>query len=99
MKQCVFEEYERQDKKLNIEYKKLITGLKKDDSAEGKEILTRVILNQRAWIPMRDTTCEVEAIDMLGGTGEGLVRGGCLGRMTKERVEYIIKLQENLGVN
>lgn len=97
MKQCVFAEYDRQDKKLNVEYQELMASLKKDDSEEGKEILNRVIKAERAWITLRDTSCAVEGIEMMNGSGEGLIVGGCLGKMTRERVVYIMGLQKSLG--
>lgn len=97
MKQCVFAEYTRQDKKLNSEYQVLMSSLKKDDSEEGKEIVNRVIMAERAWITLRDTSCAVEGIEMMNGSGEGLVVGGCLGKMTRERVVYIMGLQKSLG--
>lgn len=97
MKQCVFDEYGRQDKKLNIEYQELMTSLKKDKSEDGKEIVDRVIKAERAWITLRDTSCAVEGIEMLNGSGEGLIVGGCLGKMTRDRVIYIMGLQKSLG--
>lgn len=74
-----------------------MSALRKDTSEQGKEIINRVVKAQRAWIVLRDASCDVEGIEMLGGTGEGLLVGGCLGDMTRERVEYIIKLQKTLG--
>lgn len=97
MKQCVYDEYSRQDKKLNAEYQELMKVLKKDTSSEGQEITNRVIKAERAWITLRDTSCDVEGIDMMGGTGEGLIVGGCLGKMTRERTLYIMGLQKSLG--
>lgn len=96
MKMCVYDEYGRQDKKLNAEYKILVGNLKKDTSEEGIEIVNRIIKAQRAWISFRDTSCDVEGIDMLNGTGEGLIVGGCLGRLTGERVVYIMQLKKTL---
>lgn len=97
MKQCVFAEYQRQDKKLNIEYQELMTTLKKDESEDGKEIVNRVIKAERAWITLRDTSCAVEGVEMMNGSGEGLIVGGCLGKLTRERVVYIMGLQKSLG--
>jgi uncharacterized protein YecT (DUF1311 family) len=73
--------------------------LKKDTSEEGKQIVERVIKAQRAWITLRDTTCDVEGIEMMNGTGEGLIIAGCLGKMTRERALYIIGLQKTLTTN
>lgn len=97
MKQCVFEEYRRQDVKLNSEYQQLMGTLRKDTSDEGKQIIDRVIKAERAWITLRDTSCDVEGIEMMGGSGEGLIVGGCLGKLTRERVVYVMGLQKSLG--
>lgn len=96
MKECVYEEYRLQDLKLNSVYKRLMAKLKADKSEEGAEIVRRVTAAQKAWITVRDTTCAVEGIDMLNGTGEGLIVGGCMGRITRERVAYLSELEENL---
>lgn len=97
MKACVYQEYRLQDKKLNEAYKSLVKQIKAGDPEYSKEILNRVVSAQKAWIKLRDTTCAVEGIDMLGGSGEGLVVGGCLGRLTKERVQYLVELKKHLS--
>lgn len=96
MKQCISQEYTRQDDKLNKEYKSLMETLKKDTSQEGLEIVTRVIKAERAWINFRDTSCAVDGIQMLGGSGEGLIVGECLTKLTRERANYVIGLQKTL---
>lgn len=97
MKQCVLEEFTRLDKSLNAEYQKLMTQLKKDQTDISKTKTDRVIKNQRAWITMRDTTCDVEAIPSLGGHEEGLLFSNCRNRMTKARTAQIIRLQKILN--
>ncbi len=47
---------------------------------------------------MRDTTCDVEGIEMLGGSGEGLVILGCLNRMTSERAVELKNMEKYAGL-
>jgi uncharacterized protein YecT (DUF1311 family) len=58
----------------------------KDEVADSAEILKRLIASERAWISYRDTSCNLESISMLGGTGETNVYGHCLYIKTKQRV-------------
>ncbi len=94
MKMCTDQELKIQDQNLNAQYKKLMSLLKKDSSPDSKEILSRIVKNQKAWIAMRDTTCDVEGIEMLGGSGEGLVILGCLNRMTVERTVELENMEK-----
>jgi uncharacterized protein YecT (DUF1311 family) len=57
----------------------------KDDVTGSAEILKRLIAAERAWITYRDTSCNLESISMLGGTGETNVYGECLYVKTKQR--------------
>ena len=97
MKQCIYDEAQFQDQRLNEAYKKLMDRLKKDQSDDGKEVVSRIIAAEKAWIAFRDATCSVEGIDMMGGTGEGGIVGECVGNMTKERVDYITTLDKHLS--
>lgn len=58
----------------------------KDEVTGSAEILKRLIASERAWITYRDTSCNLESISMLGGTGETNVYGDCLYVKTKQRV-------------
>ncbi|WP_262879416.1 lysozyme inhibitor LprI family protein [Roseicyclus sediminis] len=42
---------------------------------------------QLAWVTYRDLTCEVEAGEMRGGSGEAMLRNGCLARLTERRAQ------------
>lgn len=98
MQMCMGQELKIQDQNLNTEYKKLMSLLKKDSSSDSKEILNRIVKNQKAWIAMRDTTCDVEGIEMLGGSGEALVILGCLNRMTSERAVELENMEKYAGL-
>ena len=94
---CVYTEYRQQDKKLNQVYSALMEQVKSGDPEYSQEIRNRIVSAQKAWITFRDATCAVEAIDMLGGTGESLILGGCLGQVTKARVQYLVELKKHLA--
>jgi uncharacterized protein YecT (DUF1311 family) len=47
---------------------------------------------QLAWITYRDMTCEVEAGAMRGGSGEPMLRFGCLARITEARARELEEL-------
>ena len=74
---------------LNRIYDDWVEHLKhpaKDAVSDSAETLKRLIASERAWIPYRDTSCNLESISMLGGTGETNVYGHCLYVKTKQRV-------------
>jgi uncharacterized protein YecT (DUF1311 family) len=74
---------------LNRTYGDWLEQLKhpaKDEVTDSAEILKRLIASERAWITYRDTSCNLESISMLGGTGETNVYGHCLYVKTKQRV-------------
>jgi len=65
----------------------------KDQAADSAEILKRLIASERAWITYRDTNCNLESIQMLGGTGETNVYGDCLYVETRQRVLDLQRIQ------
>lgn len=75
---CLAEEYARWDAELNRAYQAVIAQLGPRD-----EETLRV--GQRAWITYRDNACDVEASAMRGGSGEAMLRYGCLARLTERR--------------
>lgn len=86
MKMCAGSDFNDADAQLNLEYKKIVKNLKQDPSDEyNKEILNRLVKAQKAWIAFRDAECDLQATEMLGGTGEGLVTLGCLQNLTQKR--------------
>jgi len=75
---CLAEEYAEWDAELNRVFRVVIAQLGPAD-----EETLRV--GQRAWITYRDNACEVEASAMRGGSGEAMLRYGCLARLTERR--------------
>ncbi len=89
---CEYQAYENADKLLNSEYQAIVKSLKTESDEYKKETLNRLKAAQVAWIAFRDANCSLEATDMLGGSGENLVRAGCLSGATKARVLELVKL-------
>ena len=88
MKQCIWDAYGDADKLLHRIYQRMSKGWigEDPDSAERKK---RLVSAQRAWVAFRDAECSLQATQMLGGTGEGLVQGSCLYKLTAERTRQI----------
>lgn len=102
MKQCVFKAYDAADKELNVAYAEITKNLKSEvakatkeatgDRSYDQEILNRLVKSERAWITFRDANCSLESTDMLFGSGEGLSMGGCLSRVTMDRITELQKM-------
>lgn len=95
MKECMGLAFEGYDNILNDEYKVIVADLKKPaedeyDQKANAEILKRLVKSQRAWIKYRDENSSFASIQMLGGTGEGIIYMGKINGMTKARIIEII---------
>lgn len=97
MKICVAADYQKADEKLNTIYKQMASSLKKENSEMSKEILSRLVKAQKAWVGFRDAECDLQATEMLGGTGEGLVALACLKDLTEKRVEELKNYKESFA--
>lgn len=101
MKQCAFSKHDEADALLNQVYKQIVTSLKAGAEQEkdlsdfeklSQETLNRLVASERAWITYRDTQCNYEGANMLNGSGEGLIIGGCLGSKTIGRIKEIMPI-------
>jgi uncharacterized protein YecT (DUF1311 family) len=95
---CNNEAYSDADTELNAVYGYIRGGLesalKKDPKDEySKETLRRLVAAQRSWITFRDADCSYAGTTMLGGSGEGVMIGGCLATMTIDRVKRLNDLK------
>lgn len=75
---CLGEQVSFWDGLLNNVYQQIIA----ERDGEEEE---RLRVAQRAWIVYRDATCEMEADALSGGSGEAMLRLGCLARLTERR--------------
>lgn len=84
MIECMVQETEKQDARLNREYKKIMSQL----SDERKKTL---LVAQRAWIRYRDSNCAFYA-DPEGGTMARVLANSCVMSMTAERADEITSI-------
>ena len=99
MKTCTYDAYSQADQILNKVYRSVVAGLKTASPGEKvgddeKEKLKRLIKAEQAWIAFRDAECDLQGVEMLGGTGEGLAVSGCLLELTKQRAKSLSDLFE-----
>lgn len=100
MKECAYRDFQTEDAKLNVAYKNvknLFAELSRTETGYPfdtyKQLSQRLVAAQKAWIAFRDTDCELKT-ESIGGTLEGLEITGCQTEMTKERTEFLQKLEK-----
>jgi uncharacterized protein YecT (DUF1311 family) len=86
-KECAHRAYVASDKKLNQVYRQVVSTL----AAKEKQHL---IDAQLAWIKYRDSNCDFEIYQSLGGTGYGGFLSNCLERMTNARTKELQNWQK-----
>lgn len=91
MNMCADQAYTLADKELNLVYQGAVKANSGRDG-DSVETLKRLKAAQRAWITFRDANCNLQGIQMLGGSGEGPVVGGCLVSTTLDRVKELTEL-------
>lgn len=83
MTECTEEELSKEDKRLNAEYKAVMSKL---DLAQKKELRTK----QRAWIKARDQKCKLEEDSGQAGM---LNHVSCLNEWTKKRADELAAMR------
>lgn len=78
MNTCAAKDFEREDARLNKNYRELQAKLEADRRTGLREV-------QVAWLKFRDLQCDFQAAQYEGGTMQPLVRSACLTDMTKQR--------------
>jgi|GEM_PF-2878273 len=91
-KNCIGTAYDEADAELNKVYKSITSPLKKQNDPDSVEILKRLVEAQRAWITFRDANCKLAGIQMLNGSGESPIVGGCIVTSTISRVRELQNL-------
>ncbi len=81
MRECNGEELQRQDKRLNKNYKQVMRVL----DAKHRNQLKKV---QRQWIKYRDAKCDF-LFGLTGGTMDLLIGGSCYVDMTEKRASEL----------
>jgi uncharacterized protein YecT (DUF1311 family) len=92
LKECTHTAYSEADKVLTKTYRSIQAALKAtqpgdSEADDKKEEFKRLLASERAWISYRDAECDLRGVEMLGGSGEGLVIGSCLYSLTAQRVK------------
>jgi uncharacterized protein YecT (DUF1311 family) len=88
MFECNGDELDRQNARLNDNYKKLMSKLSRD----RKKALLKA---ERAWIKFREANCDYY-LDPAGGRAERLIASGCLVTMTAKRAKELEAMLEGL---
>lgn len=93
MRICLDTQLQKADKELNAVYKQALNVTKQFDV----EVQERLVKAEKAWIPFRDASCELEAAQMLGGTGETVIQLGCLVDKTQKRTKELNDIIKNFS--
>ena len=80
MANCYNAEIQRQEKRLNGNYRKYLSNL-------NSEVKNNFVKAQRSWIKYRDNNCDALASQEAGGTIAALIGKSCYLQMTKERAD------------
>lgn len=89
MVDCTTAELQRQDARLNQNYKAAIKELTPEKQKQLRDI-------QRLWIQFRDAECGFYS-DLTGGTIDRIFSSSCLLKQTKVRADDLGELAEPLG--
>lgn len=79
---CAEAGFKRADAAMNAAYGRLMKRIGPRAQLSLKEA-------QRAWLPYRDRTCDLEALGAEGGSAQPMVRAGCLAGLTEERTKRL----------
>lgn len=86
---CIGKAYDAADAELNKVYQSIKAPLKGQKDADSVETLKRLVAAQKAWVTFKDTNCSLAGVQMLNGSGEGPIVGGCLVDTTIARVREL----------
>jgi uncharacterized protein YecT (DUF1311 family) len=86
---CAKAQYEKADKELNKIYQLVLTKLVKSEKEKVKNA-------EITWIKYRDAECEAEAKVWEGGSIVGLIKGECLTKLTKQRIQVLQEFYDSL---
>jgi uncharacterized protein YecT (DUF1311 family) len=99
MTRCAYEDYYKADAQLNAQWRRALARRRYLDKGDAMAGVTTyevaLIAAQRAWIAYRDAQCAVEGQEMRGGSGEPMIAGQCLARLTRERTAYLKRVEHD----
>ncbi|CAN5419190.1 lysozyme inhibitor LprI family protein [soil metagenome] len=88
---CSGKDYEREDARLNKNYRDLVAKLEKAERDKLRDL-------QLAWLKFRDLQCDFQSMQYEGGTMYSLVRSMCLTGLTKQRNKDLKDLLEEASM-
>ncbi|WP_310620444.1 lysozyme inhibitor LprI family protein [Flexibacterium corallicola] len=98
MIECAAKDFDAADIRLNHAYKRAMSALELEgkfldavDRDKGANALKNA---QRAWITVRDSTCDAEAFTVYGGSLYPILRISCLTSITQERATRLEHIAE-----
>ena len=93
MRACLHAEYDRLDRQLNATYRSVMRQLR------TKDLRTRLLNSQRAWIWRRDYDCQlkVDNSGFKGGTAADIIYDDCRVEAVRKRIQWLRKVPANPG--
>ncbi len=95
--QCAYQGWQAADGDLNATYQLAVSWAKETDANQPDDLKgaeTALREGQRAWITVRDKTCELAGFAARGGTLEPTLVYACMEDLTRARSEELRSLTE-----
>lgn len=100
MNSCAADSAAVADKALNAQYKKTkaaATAFDKQMDGSGASAVEMLTAAQKAWIPFRDATCNIQRAISGGGSIEPTLVAGCLETETRKRTKELKQLEQDFS--
>ena len=97
---CAANAAESADAEMNAQWKLTAAEMKRRDSEIDRKddhepgYFETLLASQRAWLTYRDRQCLLESFEMRGGSGAPQIHGGCMHRLTRDRLAQLKALIE-----
>lgn len=97
---CAANAAQAADQELNTVWRRISAEMKRRDTQIDRKYdrepgyFDTLLAGQRAWLTYRHNQCLVESFEMRGGSGAPQIHGGCMHRLTRERIEQLSALVE-----
>lgn len=97
---CAANAAQAADQEMGTVWKRVAAEMKRRDTEIDRKtdrepgFFETLLAGQRAWLTYRDKQCLVESFEMRGGSGAPQIHGGCLHRLTRERIDQLNALVE-----
>lgn len=99
MNSCAAMDADKADAALNLQYKKTKAAAvafdKQMEGGTGASAVATLTRAQKAWIPYRDATCDIQTAISGGGSIEATLVAGCLETETRKRTAELKQLEQD----